>query len=116
MCHLFSEYERLHIFFWVLKDFGWNILNKPVWFVGLIPTLFMSIDFAWIVANVNVSYNLLFPPLLMLMAFIYIQGMIVESAHYISQFIWVLANAIWAYGEIYYGDRDDAHPLFSKYV
>jgi hypothetical protein len=42
--------------------------------------------------------------------------MIVESAHYIAQFIWVLGNAIWAFGELYYGDRDDAYPLFSAYV
>ena len=56
MCDFYinSEYERLHIFFWLLKDFGWVILSKPVWYMGLIPTLTMSIDFAWIVANVNV--------------------------------------------------------------
>lgn len=39
--------------------------------------------------------------------------MIVESAHYIAQFTWVMGNAVWAFGELYYGDRDDAHPLFS---
>lgn len=55
MVDRFREYERLHIFFWLLKDFGWNILSEPIWFLGLIPTLTMSIDFAWIVANVNVS-------------------------------------------------------------
>lgn len=42
--------------------------------------------------------------------------MIVESAHYIAQFIWVLGNAVWAYGELYYGERDDAQPLFSGYA
>ena len=40
--------------------------------------------------------------------------MIVESAHYIAQFIWVIGNAVWAYGELYYGERDDAYPLFSR--
>lgn len=40
--------------------------------------------------------------------------MIVESAHYISQFTWVIGNAVWAYGELYYGDRDDVHDLFSR--
>lgn len=51
-----SEYERLHIFFWLLKDCGWNTLNKPTWYLGLVPTLTMAIDFAWIVANVNVCF------------------------------------------------------------
>ena len=39
--------------------------------------------------------------------------MIVESAHYIAQFIWVIGNAVWAYGELFYENRDDPHPLLS---
>jgi hypothetical protein len=37
-----------------MKDFGWNELSEPMWYIGLIPTLIMALDFAWTAAKTEV--------------------------------------------------------------
>ena len=41
----------------------------------------------------------------------YGQNMIIDHAHYVAQFFWVVGNSIWAIGEIWYSNRDYPFPL-----
>jgi hypothetical protein len=39
-----------------------------------------------------------------------VQGGLVNHVHYIMQFLWVVANLVWAYGELFLPDALD-HPI-----
>ena len=42
-----------------------------------------------------------------------LQGGLVNHVHYIMQFLWVMANLVWAYGELFLpGVEDNPMPLF----
>lgn len=77
----FRQYELFHIFCWLLKDLCWNANIKVLWSIFVLPTFFISFDFIWLC-----SHN---------------KKMTIDMCHYISQFIWVSANIIWAYGELF---------------
>jgi hypothetical protein len=49
------DYERLHIFFWLMKDFGWNTNNILWWYFGFLPTAAMATDFIASSARVEVG-------------------------------------------------------------
>lgn len=40
-----------------------------------------------------------------------LQTLLVDHAHYFSQLLWVLANALWAGGEIFRPEYDEPYPL-----
>ena len=40
------------------------------------------------------------------------QKLLVDHSHYLSQLLWVSANALWAGGEIFAPTRDTPYPLF----
>lgn len=86
------EYELFHIVLWLGKDYAWNVLNKPLWFIFTPFTLIASVDFIWTTAKED--------------------HMIVDNIHYISTLLWVLGNMMWALGELFYANDDDPEQLF----
>ena len=85
------EYENVHILFWLGKDCAWNRLIPSMWFVFVLPTLGIMLDLA--------CTSFFAKPLL------------IDHAHYSAQFVWVIANAIWAGGELFTPDYDFPFPL-----
>ena len=79
-------YENLHIVLWMLKDYSWNTLNKPLWFASTIPTVLIGIDFVYTTGRA--------------------ENMIIDHVHYISQLLWVGGNLAWAAGELFTDDDD----------
>lgn len=77
----FRQYEHFHTLCWLGKDLCWNTNNKYLWFIFVIPTFVISGDFIRLC-----SYN---------------KKMTIDMAHYIAQFMWVLANIVWAFGELF---------------
>lgn len=70
--------EHYHSLFWLLKDICWNIgpRAKIAWVICFIPTLLLSVDFIW--------YSACAP------------RMAIDTAHYIMQLMWLIANFVWA--------------------
>lgn len=87
------DYENTHILFWTGKDCAWNALIPSMWFVFTIPTLFIAFDFCVTSFFTNR------------------QGVVIDHAHYTAILLWVSANLIWAFGELYFPDYDDPQPL-----
>lgn len=54
---------------------------------------------------------IIFFSLTLLLSLILLQKLLVDHAHYFSQLLWVLANALWAGGEIFLPERDEPWPL-----
>jgi hypothetical protein len=73
------EYENIHILFWAGKDTAWNFGILPMWIIFAIPTFLIAFDFMWV----------------SLMS----KRGVIDHAHYVAQFMWVFANAVWALGE-----------------
>jgi hypothetical protein len=88
------QYEQIHILFWLGKDYAWNTLDVPLWYICSICTLLIAIDFMF-----ETSQQ---------------EGMGVEFTHYLSTFIWIIANMTWAIGELFYPARDYPYDLFSE--
>ena len=87
-----NEYENIHIFFWVGKDTAWNWWIQSMWLVFFIPTLFIGIDFVYLTIKSK--------------------RLMIDHAHYFAQFLWVVANAVWAGGEFWFTpDNDSAIPI-----
>ena len=84
-------YESFHIVLWLGKDYAWNTLNKPLWFIFTPFTLIASMDFIWTTARVD--------------------NMIIDHVHYISMLMWVIGNMMWALGELFYASDDDPEQL-----
>lgn len=58
----FRQYENLHMYFWLMKDLLWNRNLVTMWFIMLVPALFLAADFIFISAFEKVSYhNIHFP-------------------------------------------------------
>lgn len=81
------EYENLHSLFWIGKDTAWVLANTPMWFFFFFPTVAVSLD---------VTVTTLYKPKLL-----------VDHAHHCAQFLWVLANAVWASGELFLTTHHD---------
>jgi hypothetical protein len=101
------SYENVHIFFWLAKDTSWNHNWEVTWIVFSIPTVLIALDFAWQTAHVKVC---LFALISAFSLMYYLQGGLVNHVHYIMQILWVLANLVWAYGELFLPGADD-HPM-----
>lgn len=77
----FRQYEHFHMFCWLGKDLCWNADIQELWILFVLPTFFISADFIYL-ASKN-------------------KKMVIDLAHYVSQFIWVTANIAWAYQELF---------------
>jgi hypothetical protein len=88
------QYEHFHTMCWLGKDAAWNHYSGPPWIIFAIPTIYISLDFIW-----EASKN---------------KGLVIDSAHYMAQLLWVFGNMAWAYGEIYRDslDGDAPHSLW----
>jgi hypothetical protein len=77
----FRQYEHFHMLCWIGKDLCWNADIKVLWFIFVLPTFFISADFIYLS-----SKN---------------PRMVIDTSHYVAQFIWVTANIAWAYQELF---------------
>lgn len=73
------EYENIHILFWAGKDTAWNLGILPMWIIFATFTFLIAFDFMWVS--------------------LWSKRGVIDHAHYVSQFMWVFANAVWALGE-----------------
>ncbi len=87
------DYENIHIFFWLGKDVAWNGLIQPMWVIFVIPTFLVALDF--VITSLFNKYT------------------VIDHAHYVSVMLWVMGNAIWACGELWFANYDDAYSLTS---
>ena len=85
------SYENLHVLFWLGKDTAWSNSWPIMWWPFAALTVAIAADF--------VATTSLYP------------GRGVDHAHYVAQALWVLANLLWAFSELYYGEEDPT-PLF----
>lgn len=83
-----TEYEHIHIFFWVGKDTAWNWWIRSMWLVFFIPTLLIGLDFVILTMRSK--------------------RLMIDHAHYFAQYMWVLANAVWAGGEFWFTPNNDS--------
>ena len=90
-----NEYENIHIFFWVGKDTAWNWWLQSMWLLFLIPTLVIGFDFVYLTLRSR--------------------RLMIDHAHYFAQFMWVLANAVWAGGEFWFTPHHDSAIPFSRF-
>lgn len=82
----FRQYENVHMYFWIAKDLSWNQSNKLMWLLFLGPTLFLSADYIFLsLLRKNAT---------------------IDTVHFLSGFIWVIGNSIWAFGELFYSSQD----------
>lgn len=91
--YTWRELENLHLFFWLAKDTAWNGLILPMWIVFAIPTVLLALDFCVVT--------------------LFYQGLVIENAHMTAQLVWVTANLLWAWGELYSTDSDEASELLA---
>jgi hypothetical protein len=82
------EYENVHILFWIGKDCFWCWYVNYMWVLFWIPTLFVAFDFCLVSLRGK--------------------NMIIDHAHYISQLLWVSANAVWGLGEFWFSVNHDS--------
>jgi hypothetical protein len=86
------EYENVHILFWVGKDTFWCWYIDYMWVLFAIPTILIALDFVWI--SFNAKYGA------------------IDFCHYLSQLVWVAANATWCVGEFWFSvGHDQAWPM-----
>ena len=93
--HSWREYENLHILWWCGKDTAWNLDIKEMWIVFAIPTVVMALDFV--------------------IATFYVKSGWIDHVHYAAQFIWVVANLVWAVGELWRLDSDEAQGIRNRH-
>jgi hypothetical protein len=89
------EYENLHILWWWGKDAAWNLEIKEMWIVFAIPTVMMAFDFVISSFSVKKSW--------------------IDHVHYVAQFIWVVANLVWASGELWVLDLDETQGISNRH-
>jgi hypothetical protein len=90
-----NEYENIHIFFWVGKDTAWNWWIQSMWLVFFIPTLLIGLDFVYLTLRSK--------------------RLMIDHGHYFAQFMWVLANAVWAGGEFWFTPNNDSAIPLSRF-
>lgn len=82
------EYENVHILFWIGKDCFWCWFIDYMWVIFFIPTLLIAFDFCYVSLRGK--------------------NMVIDHAHYISQLLWVSANATWGAGEFWFSKNHDS--------
>lgn len=87
------QYEQIHILFWLGKDYAWNTGDVALWYICSICTLLIALDFMW--------------------ESVQQEAMGIEFTHYLSTFIWIIGNMLWAIGELFYPERDYPWSLFA---
>ncbi len=75
------ELENLHITLWLIKDFCWVALFKPLGMFMIIPTVFVSV---YITTKTWSDLK--------------------ERLHNLAVLFWILANSTWMTGEFYFND------------
>jgi len=83
----FKEYEKWHIFFWTCKDVAWVYFYDSVFAICFACTVLLNIDLLKRYASMNQTEQL---------------------GHYMGLFVWVMANGLWAIGELFYEVPNDA--------
>jgi hypothetical protein len=78
--HNWRQYDHLHSICWLGKDISWSRMNKPGWVIFVIPTISISTD---------------------MLITTFRSGLWVDFCHYLAQFTWVVANIVWAAGEVF---------------
>lgn len=86
------DYENIHILLWCGKDLSWNYEIPETYWIFSTLTILVSIDF---------SVTSLFH-----------SELLVDHAHFLATFFWVLGNIVWASGEFYSSEFDYPWPLF----
>ena len=87
------RYENLHILFWLGKDTAWIFDWSIMWWPFAALTVAIAADF--------VATTSLYP------------GYGIHHAHYVAQALWVVANLLWAFSDITYGEDLIPEPLLS---
>jgi hypothetical protein len=82
------EYENVHILFWIGKDCFWCWFIDYMWVIFFIPTLLIAFDFCYVSLKGK--------------------NMVIDHAHYVSQLLWVSANATWGAGEFWFSKNHDS--------
>ena len=97
---LWRDYENFHIVVWLGKDIAWNgsacdinVNWNVMWNIFTIPTILVGIHFVILTFAVKHAF--------------------IDHIHYIMLFLWVCANILWAFAELYlpFGALDDAIPI-----
>lgn len=91
-----SEYEHIHVFFWVGKDTAWNWWLQSMWVVFFVPTFLIGLDFVYLTIRSK--------------------RLVIDHAHYFAQFLWVVANAVWAGGEFWFTPNNDEPIPISRFT
>jgi len=86
------QYEHFHTLCWLGKDLSWDQNNPYTYVVFMIPTVLIAADF--------IHMSITKPK------------MLIDGVHYIAQLNWVLANAVWSMGELFYWGPDNPLSLF----
>ena len=82
-----KQYENLHIILWLLKDTAWNKQLIIMWWISVIPTVLIALDFIILATE--------------------------DRMFYVVQFIWVVSNLTWAFGELYIPQHNESIALFT---
>jgi len=85
----FRNVENLHIVCWLGKDTAWAKNIQSMWVVFMVPTVVLAFIFV--------------------VVFSCLKHQIVNNITYMIQFMWVGANLVWAYGELFLTNDD---PLY----
>lgn len=75
-----------------IQDWAWILGYKPLWVFFAIPTVLLAFDFVYVTGNIKV--------------------LVIDFAHYLAQFIWVVGNVVWAGGDLFYDGDAEPIPLF----
>lgn len=73
--------ENFHIVLWLIKDFCWCMLWRPLGIVMIVPTLIFALYITYKSKHIRV-----------------------EWFHNLAVVMWILANSTWMLGEFYYND------------
>lgn len=87
------QYENVHTLCWLGKDLSWNRVSAVPWIICLIPTVLVAIDFIYETAKPK-------------------HHMVEDSVHYFAQLLWVIANMLWAMGNIFVYPNGDDDPRY----
>jgi hypothetical protein len=74
-------FENFHIVLWLIKDFCWCMLWRPLGLIMIIPTLAFAIFITYKSMHLKV-----------------------DLFHNIAVVMWILANSTWMLGEFYFND------------
>lgn len=86
-----KEYEHLFIFSWLLLDISWAFNCKILWIFGVVLSIPVCVD---------MTISCFLKPY-----------MVIDSVHYLIQFIWLVSNICWSSVEIWTDHSDSAKSL-----